>query len=311
MPPTINSVTPTTGLSLGESFVTIDGTGFELPSLTPGGSVIVRFGGVQSPQAGAIDANTIIAVTPGGDVGPVDVEVENVVEAAAVTLVGGYTYVRPVLATRQDGTTDSAPLIVGRELLRELRRTVLQEIYWDAHPEFVTPTSALTNEELQATVPHLKIVGPSVSEDRFYAHNGRFDIQTVPGTPTGSRYEVNLQPVTVRLDFQYVGLARSKGEAMNLWAALTRFIDRTPRLEVPQDGRDKNNGVISFELNPIWEQRGEFSARATRSGDYQFNGALVVRGVHTVGGKVFEGAGFDGPNGEGEPSLTVENIPPV
>jgi len=279
MPPTISTITPDNGLSIGEDCVTIVGTGFGLPSL--GQSVRVLFGGVESPEAGAIDANTIIALTPPGILGDVDVVVENTLPGPvieSVTAVDGYTYRRPNIATNRDkaASEDAVILVVNRELISELRRTVLQNTHHDTHPEYVDAFSEARGTEVMSTAPNLKVVGPTVSEDRFYSVNGAYSEAGLAGV-----FNNYTQPVTVRLDYKFVGVGRTSGEAANLWRAITLWLDRTSVIEIARDGNDKANGVLAFELAATPEERGDFGT-TDRQGFYQFSGAFHVRGVHAV-----------------------------
>jgi len=301
MPPVINTVTPATGISIGGGCVTIDGTGFALPSL--GESLRVLFDGVESPEAGAINDTTIVALTPPGVVGVVDVTVENTLPGPVVetdVLVGGFTYQRPQIETNRDlaASADSALLVLTRELITELRRTVLANTHHDMHPEYVDAFSAAEGEEVQADAPSLKVTGPTVVEDRFYSLNGKFDVEGIAGV-----FRNFHQPTTVRLDYSYVGVTRTKGEAFNLWNALTLFLNRQIFLDVAQDGSDKANGVVSFELNPNWDERAEFTT-TTRQGFHQFTGSLHLRGVHTVAREVCESRRVD------DVILTTEQITP-
>lgn len=286
--PTISSVLPSEGLSIGETFVQIDGTGFN--DEISGGTVKVLFGGVEALNYGVVDSTKVVALTPGGLVGVVDVTVENVTPqpdpdpdlVEPTTVVGGFEYKRPSIATRRDRLTDSAPLIVTRTLIEELKRTVIENVDYDMHPEYVDPLGAVEEQEAQAQNPGLILRGPRLSEDRFRSVNGPFNDPTMDG------FNVHVQPVTVRMDFQYVGVGRTSGEAMNLWAALTRYFNRTAFLKVPRDGVDPANGVIEFEVGVTFEERADFRS-PSREGVYQFTGGFAVFGVHTVADKLGEG----------------------
>lgn len=289
----INSVTPSQVLSVGEDCVTIIGTDFAPPS--SGQFSRVFFGGIPALSGGAIDATTIIALVPPGLLGAADVTVEIVtpgtpdVVTDSITLVAGVTYQRPSIQTNRDQSAsgDSVLTVVTRELISELRRTVIANAHHDMHPEYVDVTSEAEGQEVQSEAPNLKLVGPTVTEDRFYSTNGAFDeLVVLPD------FNVFHQPVTVRLDYQYVGVGRTKGEAFNIWNALTLFLNRKIFLEVARDGLDKTNGTISFELNPTWEERGEFST-TSRQGFHQFAGALHLRGVHATARPICPGKEVD------------------
>ena len=304
--PTVSTVTPNRGLTIGEDCVTIVGTGF--PTILSGGTLRVLFGGVEAKEAGAINDTTIIAITPDGVVGDVDVTVEVTDPGPVVTsdtLVNGFSYRRPDIQTNRSfaNSQDSAVLLVTRQLIFELRRTVIENVHHDMHPEYVDAVSAAQGQEVQASAPSLKVIGPTIVEDRFYALNGNYDVETVAGSPGGAQFLAYTQPVTVRLDYQYVGVGRTKGEAFNLWRALTLFLDRYNYVTIPKDGSDPANGVISFELNPNREDRAQFQT-TNRQGFHQFEGSLNVRGVHTVSRPQCESRSLDE-----DVKLTIEKIP--
>lgn len=81
--PSIITITPDSGSTLGGTSVTISGTEFST-------ATSVTFGGV--PAAfGVINSTTIVAITPAGAAGAVDVVVTT--NAGSATAVSGYTYV--------------------------------------------------------------------------------------------------------------------------------------------------------------------------------------------------------------------------
>lgn len=287
--PVISAVTPAEGLSVGKTFVSITGTGFN--DEASGGTVRVLFGGVPSLEFGVVDATEVIALTPGGAVGAVDVVVENVTPNPTPppddvvepdTVVDGFEYKRPVVATRPDLTSHSPTAIVTRTLLEDLRRTVIANVHHDMHPEYVDPL--LTTEEKQAEAPNLKILGPATPEDRFHAINERVVVDQGGGV-----FKTFDNPVTLRLDYAYVGVGRTPGEAHNLLLAVTRYFKQTPFLQVFANGVDDSDGIVEFEMSVVWEQRADFRSQATRQAVYQFEGAFTVRGVHVVTDQVGEG----------------------
>lgn len=86
--PTATDVSPATGTVLGNTSVTITGTGFNA-------ATTVRFGS-NAATITARTATTLTVTTPAGNVGPVDVVVTNPGNQSA-TLTGGFTYFEPIL----------------------------------------------------------------------------------------------------------------------------------------------------------------------------------------------------------------------
>jgi len=83
-PPTLVSVSPERGTTLGGDTVTLSGTDF-LPDST------VEFGGVPAVSVTFVGASTLIAETPPHAAGTVDVAVTN--DNGSATLVDGFTYI--------------------------------------------------------------------------------------------------------------------------------------------------------------------------------------------------------------------------
>jgi len=291
--PTVSAITPSQGRTLGSTLVEITGTDFVPPTPrasfeTPTGPFTrVFFDGVAAEEVAVISSTRILCLTPSTGGAPddsVDVRVENFDPSGPTveptTVVDGFTYKRASIETRRDHATDSGVLIVHRTLLDELRRTVVSEVHHDKHPEYVDPLA--TSEESQAKTPSLKLRGPNVSEDRFYSTNGRLEKDLGTGV-----FETLDETVTVMLAYDYVGVGRTSGEAFNLWQALTTYLKRTPFLVVPRDGVDPSNGTVRIELAPVWEERADFKP-TNREGVFQFNGALVLRGVPVASSKLGE-----------------------
>ena len=89
--PTITSLTPATGPSVGGTIVTITGTAFVA-------SAAVRIGGVAATSVTIVSATQITATTPAGTPGAATVTVQNT-DGQAAHLGGGFTYQYPAPTT--------------------------------------------------------------------------------------------------------------------------------------------------------------------------------------------------------------------
>lgn len=288
-PPVITTITPSEGRTLGKTFVVIDGTGFN--DEASGGTVRVLFDGVESPRYGVVSDTKVIAQTPGGNPGLIDVTVENIGPGGApiepTTEVDGFEYKRADISTPRDFSNHPCLALVIKSVIREFRRTIFDRVFHDLHPEYADVASAAAEEEKQSAPPHLKIVGPVVQIDRFYSFNGNQNVQTTPAPGLFDEYN---QPVTVMAEFQHIGVGRTNSEAANIHREVERWFNANATLIVPHDGVDPANGFNEYDIMPIWEQRASFGDRMTREGVAQFTGAFVVRGIHIANDKVFEGA---------------------
>jgi Domain of unknown function (DUF1929)/IPT/TIG domain len=104
-PPSVNSITPTSGTTNGGTAVTISGSGF-LAGAT------VKLGGTSATGVTVVSSTSITATTPSHAAGAVSVVVTNA-DNQSDTLANGYTYVAPTPAptvsslTPTSGTTNS------------------------------------------------------------------------------------------------------------------------------------------------------------------------------------------------------------
>lgn len=270
--PVVNTLSPSGGLTVGGTFIDIDGSGFNLAGV---GTVTVKFGGRYAAEVKVLSATRVICVTPWGDPGPVQVEVSNVTGALTetTTIIDGFTYARPDLSTRPNLSTHSEVAIITRTLVSEFRRAVLSNTHHDMHPEYADLESAADAQETQATAPNIRITGPDISDDPFYAHRGRIQ-DAIPGGFT--EYH---EPLSVMLTYQCIGVGRTPSEAANLWTEIARYFKMTPMLRVYRNGVDDTDGSIEFEMMTVPEDRARFRSEATRQATYQFSGSFQVRGV--------------------------------
>jgi PKD repeat protein/FtsP/CotA-like multicopper oxidase with cupredoxin domain len=108
--PTITSITPNSGPTIGNTTVTIRGTNF-----VSGGSFGVKVGGWAATNVTWINATTITAKTPKGTAGARTVAVTNR-DGQTATLAGGFTYVAPPAITsitpNSGPTKDNTPITI-------------------------------------------------------------------------------------------------------------------------------------------------------------------------------------------------------
>jgi hypothetical protein len=91
LPPTVSSVSPNSGSTLGGTAVTIAGTNFAT-------GATVTLGGTAATNVDVVNSTTITATTPAGSAGAVTVTVTNP-GAQSASLTNGFTYVVGDLAT--------------------------------------------------------------------------------------------------------------------------------------------------------------------------------------------------------------------
>lgn len=90
-PPSVGSVTPSSGSSKGGTAITVAGSGFT-------NGAIVTVGGTRALSIAVVNGSTITATTPSGPLGAADVVVTNM-DGQSSTLTGGFTYAAPAPPT--------------------------------------------------------------------------------------------------------------------------------------------------------------------------------------------------------------------
>ena len=106
--PTITTVAPIAGSTVGGTFVTITGTNFS----TVGGNPTVTFGGAQATSVTRVSATTITCLTPAGTAGAVNVVVTNA-DTQFDTETNGFTYTATADPTVTSLSPNVGKLAVG------------------------------------------------------------------------------------------------------------------------------------------------------------------------------------------------------
>lgn len=310
--PTITSITPSSGLAVGDVFVEIVGTNFNLQAQ---GSITVTFGGKPAVRSAVISATRLFAVAPAGDPdagstpGAVDVVVTNttpqppgspLVESA--TKVKAFTYKRPSIATPNNLTNHSSVALVTRTLVTEFQRAVLKNTQHDRHPDYASLEAALRGETDKAESPSLKILGPKIRRDRFYSNSDPVDVAT-----GGGNWADMFPSSVVMLQYDIVGVGGDYAEAMNLWTEVSRYFDHNDVLKVNIASSKLGPEDVEYPLEPQWDTKGDFRSHSSRQGLEQFTQTFLVRGVR-VSPDAKSWAAFE----VGEDGITAEldQIPP-
>jgi len=235
MVPSIYDITPAEGLASGRERVQITGAFFRLPEEPPNNvptdgarrdTARVLFGGVPADLTAVLTDGLIVAVTPaytgtpGSLPAAVDVTVQNLDDSGApiageeYTLPGGYVYRRP------DIVVASGIQWVTRQVLRDLRRNLIDNVASATSPDWASdPGTTLT---AVAELPAVLVDGPTIEENAFYRTSAVEERANADGA------NMNAGPFTADLSWDIILLARRKTEALNLCDVLTRYVRRRP-----------------------------------------------------------------------------------
>jgi len=279
--PTIDSISPATGSTGGGTLVDVLGSGFRLPPLPPaegpappaGPTVAVLVGGRSALDVDVLAADRLTFLAPPGEAGPADVVVRNLDDAGDpivgedVTAPAALTYAQPRLAVESDLTR------LVRTLLRELKRQVHANVSLTVQTDF----DAQTGDELHltelASLPGLVLVGPELTENRFYSLNSPPEVPAGDGTAFRRRV-----PYTVDLGFTLVGVADHTTELLNLMATAELFFHRNKHLEMDRDPANAGAGRVRYEMDFTPDGDLRVTSQPNASNVRSFSGSFVLRG---------------------------------
>jgi hypothetical protein len=279
--PTIDSLTPATGPTGGRTLVDVLGSGFRLPPPPPaegpappvGPTVAVLVGSRPALDVDVLASDRLTFLTPPGEAGPADVVVQNLdddgepIAGEEATAPGAFAYVQPRLAVESDLTR------LVRTLLRELKRQVHPNVSLTVQTDF----DAQTGDELHltelASLPGLVLVGPELTENRFYSLNSPLEVAVGDGTAVRRRV-----PYTVDLGFTLLGVADHTTELLNLMAATELFFHRNKYLEMDRDAGSPIAGRVRYEMDFTPDGDLRVTSQPNESNVRSFSGSFVVRG---------------------------------
>jgi len=279
--PSITSITPSSGPTGGGVLLQIAGTGFQLPpSPAPAGltappvpTVRVLLGGRAARDVRIVGPGLLTCLAPAGDAGAADVVVQNI-DAAGVAIAGeqaaaagAFMYLRPALTTEADLTR------LVRRLLQELKRQVIDNVVLTVQTDFDADAGAELHLAQIAALPALVLLGPELSENRFYSLNQRPEVPTEP-----DRFAQRRAPYTVDLGFTLIGVSDHTTELLNLMAASQLFFHRNKLLELDRDPANADAGAVRYEMDFTPDGDLKVTSQPNESNVRSFSGRFVVRG---------------------------------
>jgi hypothetical protein len=221
----------------------------------------------------AIDVTTAVAASL-KSVGAYDVAVQNLdangapIPGEVATRAKAYTFRRP------DLTEDSDLSRVVETLVLELRRQVVEEVAIATHSDYDLETADALNVVDVARLPALVLVGPQLTENRFYSRNDGEEIET-----PNDGFVRRAPPVTVDLIFQVFGLSDSTREILNLAAAVVTFFRKNIRIGMARSATDPLLGRVEWEVDFEPGAEPAVVTRGNNANLRSFTGSILVRGV--------------------------------
>ena len=259
--PTITSITPSSGLTIGLTPVKIVGTGFRTAGSTPPDdvdgtgvwqqTVSVTFDGIEADAVMVGESTSLWVTVPEYFGSPlavpdsVDVVVTNLddngdaITGETVTEADGYTY------TRQDYTAIGILKWVTSQLLEYLARHLLINTVLTTDPEYADDAAA--EVIALASLPAILLVGPAIADDPHRQDRHETDAEIETGL-----YTVEKPRRAVVLGFQIHMFSKRKTEAFNIQEAIDGIISSRGRLRILDQPGGSDTVDLQLKLVDGW-----------------------------------------------------------
>lgn len=277
--------------------VDVSGAGFRLPPVPGPGktdgvlkpTVEVLFGTEPAELVQVLSDDRLFVSLPIHDAGSVSVTIRNLddngdpIVGEEVVAAGAFEFVAPSYFTGEAKESELTRLV--RTLVLELRRQVIGSVAIGTHTDYDEATNAELFVAELSSIPGLVLIGPDLSENRFYSSNARGEHDVTPGDPDTEFVETR-EPYTVDLMFSFVGFSDRVMELLNLQSGVLEFFRRNTTLSMDRDRSDPTKGKVSYELDFAPDGEPKRSGQTNASNLVSFAGRMVIRGFdhdHFVG----------------------------
>lgn len=314
--PSVISITPNEGSTIGQNLITIIGNDFREPTAQVPGptgvtpvappSVKVTFGGVESPNVFWITQGKLLVVTPpheevndgSGNIQGVDVVVSNiddngdVIVGEEVTVPQGYTYKYESLYQN-----DSKITRVTRAVIQDWKKQVHPNVVLTIHTDFDDDSTDALNITALSKLPAIVLQGPALDENRFYSVN-EYSIQGDPNQP----FDIVREARILDMGFDVLILSNSTVELLNLVNLATKYLHYNKFLPFQLDPNDPSS-VVQIELD--FDEAGDFTwdSSPNMSNIRRAKGSFILRGFCIDGPVIGQGTQV------GEAAINVNTLP--
>lgn len=325
--PSIISVTPDTGSTVGHTMVEIIGNDFREPTpqvpdpqtnITPAApdSVKVEFGGVEALEVFWISQGKLLAIAPphaeavdgSNNLIGVDVVVSNiddngdVISGEVATASQAFTYRYTSLYESRQALTR-----LVRQVIQEWRNYVHPNTVLTIHTDFDDATSDQLNITSIAKLPSIVLQGPALTENRFYSPN-----ETVE-TSTTEEFSIIREPRVVDISFDVLILSNSTIELINLIEIATKHLHYNKFLTFQMDPNDESTaGTLEVDFSPagdfVWDSSPNMSNIRRAKGSFLLRGFCFPGPVIGKGTQVGEAIINTGTTPLDEVELIIEQI---
>jgi hypothetical protein len=243
--PTITSVSPNSGYTMGRKVIVITGTNFKQAAPAPNAAVPtvkVLFGTAPALDVQVISSTIVECSSPVHDVGVVSVSLSNL-NSNGTVIVGETATYSSFTYKRQDFSAPSDLQRVVAELILDMRRQIIDNVVITTHLDYDDYTADKLNTVAIAQLPSIALYGPTLEENRLFTRTEREVVNT-----TGNVWEVRRIPKSVDLKFRVTIVSQTTQELLNLTMAVQRYFERNYWITVLRDPSNPGLGSTKIQL---------------------------------------------------------------
>ncbi len=291
--PSIISIVPSIGSTIGSELIEVKGNDFQLPPAPPPTGVVpvaaptveVTFGGVSATAVFVITPGRLLVQTPKHAEGDVDVVVNNidtdgdVIPGETVTEVDGFKFLFPNLAVEADLTA------LVRQVLQFFKTYLHPNVSLTVHTDYDSSTSDGLNITEVAEFPHIVLIGPELVESRFYSLNENSVVSEV-----GGAFDIQRESRTVDAGFDVLLLSDNTQELLNLTHHIVELFHKIKFFAFSRPIPNPDCSDETFELDIQAGEQFRWDSDPNESNVRQVRGAFIIRGFTILGPVVGKGA---------------------
>lgn len=303
--PTVTAISPEAAHPAGRTLVEIQGTNFNVPVIPVSGqtdgeelkTVEVLFGDQLSPKVSVVDSTRLFAQTPAVTlpntdqnysaletsitVRNIDQETGDAIPGEEAVQANAFTFIRPTLTGESENKSDLSRIVA--ELIVQFRSQLIDEVVVNTDTDWDESGNLSVNVQHIAKLPALVLLGPQLTENRFYTDNEEDEVDD------GDEFIRTQVPYVVDIGFDFVGTSNNFNESLNLMSNMIAFFRANKWLYHAIDPDDIDKGFAKYELEVDEDGEPKMSSRASNSNLHPFSGSLMVRGFRIEG---FSGLGL-------------------
>jgi len=276
--PTISTVSPSSGLTRGRTYVLITGTNFPVQEVGEGDEdkVLVKFGTDEALNVQVQSATRIVCQSPSHDPGVVSVSVQNIDTEQTATKASAFTYGRPNL------TAPSHLQEVIEAVVRIFRREVIEDVSRLSHSEYDPNTSDTKSIPQHASLPCITLNGPLSGPKDAWTETQESTSITYDAGGDPVSFEKRRAPTRCNLVFELTIGARFDVELFSLVHHTTETLTVTPKLAV----LTQSGTTLEYDWDLIEEF--DLPSKANDSDVREASCRFVVQGVLFEDGETLE-----------------------